>query len=117
MIKILAIATLKITIAGVAIGYFREYDAILAALVAAYIIRVFYRELVSKPEKEWVLFIGMLLTGGLGILAEKWGVYNYFWEYHDLSDNRQLPYWLPFAWMYAFKIIYDLEKNLSKSWQ
>lgn len=115
LLKIVLIATLKITVAGVAIGYFRKYDAILAIFVAIYILRVFYREMISKPEKEWILFIGMLITGCLGILAEKWGIYNQFWEYHDLTDNRQLPYWLPFAWMYAFKIIYDLEKKLVKT--
>jgi hypothetical protein len=110
--KALAIATIKITVAGVAIGLFKEYDLILAILVAAYILKVFYQQIISRKNKEWILFIGMVTTGTLGIIAEKWGVYNHYWEYHDLTENRQLPYWLPFAWMYAFKIIYDLEKKI-----
>ena len=42
----------------------------------------------------------MSLTGLAGMIGENWGVSNAYWEYHKVS--RELPLWLPFAWMLAF---------------
>ena len=112
LFKLLFVTTIKIVIAGLIIGYYHMHDTILAILIATYILWTFYKELVKKSRKNWLLISGMLLTGILGILAEKWGVHNQYWEYHELSNNRQLPHWLIFAWMYAFKIIYDLERKI-----
>ena len=52
----------------------------------------------------------MLLTGFGGIVGETWGVTNNYWEYHEVT--RELPLWLPFAWMLAFHYLYKLERNL-----
>lgn len=76
-----------------------------------------YKNYLRKASKNWILLAGMIITGILGICAEIWGVTNGFWEYHDLSNNRQLPYWLPFAWMFAFRFIYKLESDLIVSLQ
>ena len=54
----------------------------------------------------------MILTGILGVIAENFGVTYQYWEYHDLTDNRTLPYWLFFAWMLAFHFIYKLESEM-----
>jgi hypothetical protein len=52
----------------------------------------------------------MLLTGLAGMIGENWGVTNAYWEYHKVS--RELPLWLPFAWMLAFYFLYSIESRL-----
>ena len=109
-------ATLKITIAGVIIGLLHDRDLWAGILLFFYFILYIYKEFIRKKgAKNNVLLIGMLLTGFLGICAEIWGVHYKYWEYHDLTNHRQLPYWLPFAWMFAFRFIYQLESNLITS--
>lgn len=98
-------AFIKISIAGVVIGLLHEHDFWVAVLLFLKIAKTFITKILK--EKHWVLLVGMLLTGGLGVLAEHWGVSNRFWEYHDVPRN--LPYWLPFAWMLAFSFLYKLE--------
>ncbi|WKD86966.1 hypothetical protein KCTC32516_02346 [Polaribacter huanghezhanensis] len=115
--KALAIATVKITIPGIIIGVFHEYDFWVGLLLFSYLLVFLYRNYLNRISKNWVLLIGMIITGILGICAEIWGVTNGFWEYHDLTNNRQLPYWLPFAWMFAFRFIYVLETKLIVSLQ
>ncbi|MGK4567726.1 hypothetical protein [Flavobacterium sp. 3HN19-14] len=36
------------------------------------------------------------------------------WTYHDLSNGREFPYWLPFAWGLAFAVLHDFEKYYIK---
>ena len=117
-LKALVIATIKITIPGVIIGVFHEHDFWVAILLLLYFL-VFASKyyLKTSQTKNWILLIGMVITGVLGICAEIWGVTNGFWEYHDLPNNRQLPYWLPLAWMFAFRFIYNLERKLIISLQ
>ena len=52
----------------------------------------------------------MILTGFGGILGENWGVHNNYWKYHEVS--RELPLWLPFAWMLAFYFLYSIESRM-----
>jgi hypothetical protein len=52
----------------------------------------------------------MSLTGLAGMIGENWGVSNAYWEYHKVS--RELPLWLPFAWMLAFYFLYSIESRL-----
>tara|TARA_R110002124_G_scaffold241687_6_gene406929 strand:- start:7957 stop:8580 length:624 start_codon:yes stop_codon:yes gene_type:complete len=110
--KALAIATVKITITGIVIGVFHEYDFWVGLLLFVRLIAFLFKNYYKTTSKNWVLLAGMIITGILGISAEIWGVENAFWEYHDLTNNRQLPYWLPFAWMFAFRFIYQLESKL-----
>lgn len=104
-------ALIKLIIAGVLIGVLKQYDLIIALLLFLKIIHNIYKEII-KPvaDKNWILIPGMLLTGFGGIVGETWGVSNGYWEYHQV--NRDLPLWLPFAWMLAFHYLYKLEKNL-----
>ena len=110
-LKEIAKALLKLIIAGVIIGIFKKYDATLAVLLFLKVFQNIYKEII-KPQtnKNWILLIGMLLTGFGGIVGETWGVHNGYWEYHEVS--RELPLWLPFAWMQAFHYLYKLERNL-----
>jgi len=104
-------ALIKLIIAGVLIGVLKQYDLIIAILLFLKIVHNIYKEII-KPEKNknWLLLIGMLLTGFGGIVGENWGVTNGYWEYHEVK--RKLPLWLPFAWMLAFHYLYKLERNL-----
>ncbi|QOD61717.1 hypothetical protein H9I45_04505 [Polaribacter haliotis] len=104
-------ALIKLIIAGVLIGLLKQYDAIIAGILILKIIHNIYKEVI-KPEsnKNWLLVVGMLLTGFGGIVGETWGVTNGYWEYHEVT--RELPLWLPFAWMLAFHYLYKLERNL-----
>lgn len=110
-LKEIAKALLKLILAGLLIGVLKKYDAILAVLLLLKVIQNIYKEII-KPQtnKNWILLIGMFLTGFGGIIGETWGVNNGFWEYHQVT--RKLPLWLPFAWMLAFHYLYKLERNL-----
>ena len=110
-LKEISKALLKLFLAGIVIGIFKKYDAILAILLLLKVLQNCYKEII-KPQtnKNWILLIGMLLTGFGGIIGETWGVNNGFWKYHEVS--RALPLWLPFAWMLAFHYLYKLERNL-----
>lgn len=104
-------ALVKLIIAGILIGVLKQYDAIIAGLLILKIIHNIYKEIIQpKNHKNWLLLIGMLLTGFGGIIGETWGVTKGYWEYHKVI--RQLPLWLPFAWMLAFHYLYKLERNL-----
>ena len=103
-------ALVKLTIAGFLIGFLKQYDLILAILLVLKIMHVIYKNIVKSEAKNWILLIGMILTGFGGILGEFWGVSNQYWEYHEVS--RDLPLWLPFAWMLAFYFLYRIESGL-----
>tara|TARA_B100000795_G_scaffold114828_1_gene85217 strand:+ start:1948 stop:2550 length:603 start_codon:yes stop_codon:yes gene_type:complete len=104
-------AIIKLIIAGILIGVLKQYDAIIAGILILKVLHNIYKEIISqKINKNWMLLIGMLLTGFGGIVGETWGVTNGYWEYHEVV--RRLPLWLPFAWMLAFHYLYKLERNL-----
>jgi len=104
-------AVLKLIIAGVIIGVLKKYDAIIAGILILKIIHNIYKDIL-KPEtnKNYLLIVGMLLTGFGGIVGETWGVANGYWEYHQIT--REIPLWVPFAWMLAFHYLYKLEGKL-----
>lgn len=104
-------ALVKLILAGVLIGVLKQYDTIIACLLALKVMHNVYKEIIKpKTNKNWLLLVGMLLTGFGGIVGETWGVTNGYWEYHQVS--RSLPLWLPFAWTLAFHYLYKLERNL-----
>ena len=101
----------KLIIAGVFIGLLKKYDELIACILILKIIHNIYIEIIlPKKDKNWVLIIGMLLTGFGGIVGENWGVANGYWEYHEVT--KSIPLWVPFAWMLAFHFLYKLERNL-----
>ena len=103
-------ALAKLIIAGVLIGLLKSYDWLIAILLVLKIAHVIYVNIAKSEIKNWILLIGMLITGLGGILGEHWGVSNQYWEYHELS--RELPLWLPVAWMLAFYFLYRIESGL-----
>lgn len=107
-------ALIKLIVAGVLIGLLKQYDLIIAIIFVIKIGYNLYKEVIKpKSNKNWILLVGMLLTGFGGIVGETWGVANGYWEYHQVS--RTIPLWIPFAWMLAFHYLYKVEKNLIPS--
>ena len=109
-IKEILKAIIKLTIAGFLIGFLKQYDLSIAILLVLKITHVIYKNIIKSATKNWILLIGMILTGFGGILGEYWGVSNQYWEYHEVA--RDLPLWLPFAWMLAFYFLYRIESGL-----
>ena len=104
-------AIIKLIVAGILIGVLKEHDAIIAGILILKIVHNIYKEIIKpKTNKNWLLLVGMFLTCFGGIVGETWGVTNGYWEYHKVT--RELPLWLPFAWMLAFHYLYKLERNL-----
>ena len=96
---------LRLRDAGILIGVLKKYDLIIAILLVVKIFYNVYTEILKpKKNKNWLLLIGMLLTGFGGIIGETWGVTNGYWEYHQVA--REIPLWVPFAWMLAFHYLY-----------
>tara|TARA_B100000787_G_C16199297_1_gene303692 strand:- start:5590 stop:6195 length:606 start_codon:yes stop_codon:yes gene_type:complete len=109
-IKEILKAVIKLCIAGFFIGLLKSYDLIVAIILLLKVLYVIYKNIIIPENKNWVLLIGMMLTGFGGILGEYWGVSNQYWEYHEISRN--LPLWLPFAWMLALYFLYSIESKL-----
>ena len=103
-------AIIKLCIAGILIGFLKSYDAIIAIILFLKILHIIYKNIIIARTKNWILLIGMIVTGFGGIVGEKWGVSNNYWEYHEVS--KELPLWLPFAWMLAFYFLYSIESRL-----
>ena len=110
--KILVKSLLKLILAGVVIGLLHAHDAWVAIILLFHMGRKIYPMVKFPKKRNLILLYGMILTGICGVLAEKWGIYNGYWEYHDLTNQRTFPYWLPIAWMLSFYFIYDLETKL-----
>ena len=103
-------AFIKLCIAGLLIGLLKSYDLIIALILLIKIIHVVYKNVIKSKIKNWILLYGMSITGLAGMIGENWGVSNAYWEYHKVS--RELPLWLPFAWMLAFYFLYSIESRL-----
>ena len=103
-------AIIKLCIAGFLIGFLKSYDAIIAIILFLKILHVIYKNIIIVETKNWILVIGMTVTGFGGMVGENWGVSNNYWEYHEVS--RKLPLWLPFAWMLALYFLYSIESRL-----
>jgi high-affinity Fe2+/Pb2+ permease len=98
-----------LALAGALIGAFHTYDLYISILLCIICIFLFVVKLKQKNRQKWVYIIGMLLSAGCGIFVENMGIKNHYWEYHNLSNNRTFPYWLPFAWALAFIFVYRVE--------
>ena len=78
----------------------------------AFIILKFYSKIIKNFTENRVLFYGMICTGIFGITIEYWGVSSGYWQYHNLSEGRNFPFWLFFSWILAFYFLYKLECRL-----
>jgi len=102
----------KLSFVGVLIGFYHSYDFIISIILSVGCLGVFIKILLQKSAQKWVYIVGMFLSAIMGILVEIWGIENNHWKYHDLDAGRTFPYWLPFAWMFAFIFIYRLERTV-----
>jgi hypothetical protein len=105
---------LLLLIIGFIIGKFHEYDLLILIFLILISSYRFYKYLKINPYKykSIILISGVLLSGILGFTAEVWGVENGYWFYHDLSENRQYPYWLPLAWGLTFMFFHRIEEQV-----
>jgi hypothetical protein len=106
-------ATVKITLAGILIGYLHEYDTVVALILLLKAIHSIYDLGFKNGEKNWIVPIGMVITGIIGIGSEYIGVTYNHWEYHDIGNH--LPHWLVLAWMLSFSFIYKIERGIFES--
>lgn len=100
-----------LVIAGGLIGLFHHRDDLVALILVLLMPLLLWRQIKTRqsPYQKTIIISGMLLTGFLGTLGEIWGVSYGHWAYHNLSDGRAFPYWLPLAWMLAFLFLYRVE--------
>lgn len=101
-------------VGGGVIGILHEYDVLVALILSVVLIYKFRQESKINPSsyKTKLLFFGMLIQLTLGMSIELWGVSNDYWAYHDLSNGRIIPIWLPIAWANTFVYFYRLEREL-----
>lgn len=103
---------MKLILAGAIIGIFHQYDLWVAFFLMTYLVYTLVKKFHQNDKEKWIYLIGILLTGTCGVICESWGIYNQYWSYHNLENNREFPYWLPIAWGLAFTFIYRLEKEI-----
>lgn len=109
MTKILAFSTVKLIIGGIIIGYFHQYDGLLAIVLGLKIVHSIYRT--KKDNTYSPMFVaGLIFTGLMGILVEHLGTSYNHWEYHNVSS--QVPKWLFFGWAGAFVLMYRIELQI-----
>lgn len=102
----------KLLIAGFFIGTFYAFDGWVALVLGIYLFYAVSKKWIKNEPDKKIYLIGALISGFLGVCCEWWGIYNSFWQYHELGNNREFPFWLPMAWALAFTYIYKLEKDL-----
>lgn len=111
MFQKLFLFTLKrlviLSIAGVVISVLHSQDLIVMFILMAFTGLVYFRK--KKAGNYKLYFLGFLISAFGGVLAETWGIQSGLWTYHDLSNGREFPYWLPFAWGLAFSFLYSFE--------
>jgi len=113
--KILGKNFLKLTLAGLLIGFLYPQDAWVAVFLAAYLAFTLVKKWKLAASDRYIFLTGSLLSGFLGVCCELWGIHFGYWEYHDLGPDKSFPYWLPFAWALAFTFIYQIEKDLFRA--
>lgn len=117
MFQKLFLFTLKrlviLSIAGVVISVLHSQDLIVMLILAAFTGLIYLRK--KKSGDSRLYFLGFLISAFGGVLAENWGIQSGLWTYHDLSDGREFPYWLPLAWGLAFSFLYSFEVYYVKS--
>ncbi len=112
VIRLISKNLIKLILAGCLIGFFHQYDKLVAAFLFSYLVYSLVRAFRQEDKEKWIYLIGVGITSLLGTLCETWGITNQYWSYHNLDNARQFPYWLPVAWGLAFVVIYRLEKEI-----
>lgn len=102
-------------VAGGAIGLLHDWDMLVAVLLLALVAWRFYILFEQEGTKHTLaMAVAFVATALAGTGVEVWGIHYGHWEYHDLSDGRHFPYWLPLAWGAAFLFLYRIEKRLMR---
>ena len=112
IIRVILLAALKLVATGCLIGLLHRHDLVIACILAAYIAWRCKSELAPNGKINVILVSGMVCTALYGSATELWGIRNNHWTYHDLSDGRTFPYWLPLAWALSFYFMYRLERQI-----
>jgi len=117
MFQKLFLFTLKrlviLSIAGIVISVLHSQDLVVLLILAFFTGLIYLRKRKSKNFK--IYFLGFFISAIGGILAENWGIQSGLWTYHNLSDGREFPYWLPLAWGLAFSFLYSFEDYYIKT--
>ncbi|MFC2109263.1 hypothetical protein ACFLSU_01695 [Bacteroidota bacterium] len=105
-------AFVTLSFGGLLIGYLHDKDLVLAIILAVLLIYKLTKEIKtdSTKGKTNILLLGTAISCLFGVIGELWGIYNEYWTYHDLTNEREFPYWLPFAWAFTFVYFYRFEK-------
>jgi hypothetical protein len=107
-------AIILLFLSGAVIGFFHKIDWVIALIC---IVRILYFIFFNAPktidnQTLKIVYLGMAITTVLGVSAELLGIHFGFWEYHNLSDNRDFPYWLPLMWGLSFLFLFRIESRL-----
>ncbi|RZK09692.1 MAG: hypothetical protein EOO46_13060 [Flavobacterium sp.] len=117
MFQKLLLFTLKrlviLSIAGIVISVLHSEDLVVVLVLAFFTSLIYLRKRKSKNFK--IYFLGFSISAIGGVLAESWGINSGLWTYHNLSDGREFPYWLPLAWGLAFSFLYSFEAYFIKT--
>ncbi|WP_442266097.1 hypothetical protein ACSIGC_17735 [Tenacibaculum sp. ZS6-P6] len=111
VIKIILKSIVKLILGGLLIGFFHQYDLILAILLVLKITHSFVKNIRNKTFNSNLIF-GFLLTAIIGYICEYFGTKYQYWEYHDVAT--EIPKWVFFAWGAAFILIYQTELEINK---
>ena len=77
-------AVLKICIAGYFIGFFHKYDKIIAIVLLFKVVHSMYSLGFKNKQKLWMVPIGMVLTGIIGVVGE----YHYVLRDKNLAKAK-----------------------------
>jgi hypothetical protein len=102
----------KLILAGLMIGLLHASDGWVALILAIYMLISVGKKFAQQSEDRFIYLTGLIISAIFGVLCELWGIYFGYWQYHDLANGREFPFWLPFAWGLAFTYIYKIEKQL-----
>ncbi len=111
--KLLSVVGLTGAGAGLVMATYRHQEllaAILAVLLAAYVVRTGVKSRAARPALEQAFVI--VTTGVIGYLTESWGTMLGHWTYHDLPPGQHVPLWVPLAWSAAGELLHQIEKAL-----
>lgn len=105
-------AFIMLALFGAGIGLLRHQDLLVAGLLTVVTLLAYVQTCrrVNSTSEAILIAAGILLTGAIGVTAERWGIGNGHWAYHDLPDGRTFARWLPQAWGLAFLFLYRLER-------
>ena len=108
-----------VVVMGVLIGVFHQWHVLLGGLLFGFMILYPIRSLAQKTENTPQLLLtvaGMGLNLVAGTLVELWGTHNGHWTYWDLPPGVMVPFWVPVAWAWAYKVVHKVETILLENY-